>query len=518
MQKIIDFFRKLFAVNVEQRIDANRIKETTINQTANIYNFLFPGIILSVVLFSLVLLGYKEYLKSQYNLSPMASGNLNVVVAPFTDQTKGQCGTGKNIGILMASAFHTLLISGEYDQTSKIKPVFRSPYEIPKLEGNNDDELTNSAEELARQINAQIVIYGSITCTEIIQKPSVKVMFFVAPTGFGDAQELIGEFSFSSGALYGNLDSGQDFLGSNENLQHKINVMSLIVNSLGYYLGENYSKSLRTISIALKSPLWESEHGKEVVYILAGNIEQRYAQQLNDVGNEKQALEEIERARNFYTLANNISLSEGKGEHARAYIGLAGVEHFYATYKSRNSCQLQDIDITKLVIEKDKLDHAEKAENKSSTADIHEKIAFTKAQIDFTLYTLNPGVVNLVDVEKNYSFVIASYINDGNPNFRIQEIAAHSYSGLAFINWINGNDQKVVLNFNLAITTTETPSLQTGYLKSLGDFYSYKQDYEKALIYYREALGITEQFKIIPTNCEVDLKNIIISTEKKLLP
>ncbi len=516
MQRIIVFFRKLFEINVEQKIDANRIKDTTISQTTNIYNFLFPGTILLAMLISLFFWGYMEYLKSQYNMSPMASGNLNVVVTPFTDQTKGQCIAGKNIGILVASAIHTILISGEYDQTSKIKPVFRSPDETPKLEGNSDDELTNSAEELARQINAQIVIYGTITCTQITQKPSVKVMFFVAPAGFSDAQELIGEFSFSSVALYGNLDAGQDFLSSNENLQHKINVMSLIVNSLGSYLGENYSKSLSTIFIALNSPLWESEGSKEVVYVLAGNIELRYAQQLNLTGNEKQALKEIEQARTFYTLANSVSLSDGKGEHARAYIGLAGVEHFYATYKSRNSCQLQDVDTSKLILEKINLDHAEKAKNRSNTADIPEKIAFNKAQIDLTLYTLEPGVINLIDVEKNYSFVITSYTNGGNPNFRIQEIAAHSYSGLAIINWINGDDQKVVNNFSLAITTTESPSLQTGYLKSLGDFYSYKQDYEKALIYYREALGITEQFEIMSTNCEADLNNIIASTEKKI--
>lgn len=516
MQKIIDFFRKLFGIKVEQNIEAKGTKGTTINQTANIYNFLIPGIVLAIGLIVLAFWGVNEYQTSKYNLSPMASGKLNVVVAPFSNQTNGKCKAGKDIGALVASAFYSELASGEYDKTSKIQPAFRSSGEVPALEGKTDTELTESAEKLARQINAQIVIYGTITCTEITKKPSAKVMFFVAPSGFGDAQELIGEFSFSSGALYGNLNSGQDFLSSNENLQQKINVMSLVVNSLGSYLGENYQLALIPISAAIESPLWESEGGKEVIYILAGNIEQRYAQQLNLAGQEKQALKEIGQAQNFYSLANELSQSGGMGEYARAYIGLAGIEHFYATYKSRTSCQLEDIDLEKIGLEKDKLNSAEKAKNSPITADILEKIAFDKAQIDLTLYAIGPTSIKLEDVEKNYNFVISSYTNSEDPNLRIQEMAAHSYAGLAFINWYSGNDASVETNFNLAITTTETPSLQAGYLKSFGNFYSYKENYEKALIYYKEALDIIKEFKIKPANCDSDLSKIIADTEKKL--
>lgn len=516
MQKIIDFFRRLFGVNVSQKIQAEGTKETTINQTANIYNFLIPGIVLAMVLSLLLTWGYNEYQKSKYDLSPMASGKLNVVVVPFSNQTNGQCGAGEDIGALLASAFYSELAAGEYDQTSKIQPAFRSSGNVPALKGDTEAELTESAEKLARQINAQIVIYGTVTCTEVTKKPSAKVIFFVAPSGFGDAQELIGEFSFSSGALYGNLNSGQEFLGSNENLQQKINIMSLVVNSLGSYLGENYQQALIPISAALKSPLWESEGGQEVIYILAGNIEQRYAQQLNLAGQEEQALQEIKQSQIFYTAANQLSQSAGMGEYARAYIGLAGVDHFYATYKSNTSCLLEDIDLKKIDLEKLKLDSAEKAENRPDTADIPEKIAFDRAQIDLTLYALEPGRTSLEDVKKNYNFVISSYTNVKNPNLRIREMAGHSYAGLAFVNWYSGNDAEVETNFDLAITTTETPSLQAGYLKSFGNYYSYNKNYEKALIYYREALGIVKEFKIKPANCAPDLSEIIADAEKKL--
>ena len=516
MQKIIEFFRSLFGVNVSQNADVNNTEGSSVSQTANIYNFIIPAIVLAVALGLLLTWGYNEYQKSKYDLSRMASGKLNVVVVPFSNQTKGQCGAGQEIGALVASAFHTVLTSGEYDQTSKIQPAFRSPGEVPALAGDTDAELTASAETLARQINAQIVIYGAITCTEVTKKPSAKVMFFVAPSGFGDANELIGEFSFSSGALYGNLNSGQDFLSSNENLQQKINVMSLVVNSLGSYLGENYQQALLPISAAIESPLWESEGGKEVVYILAGNIEQRYAQQLNLAGQEEQALKEIAQAQTFYTLANNQSQLAGMGEYARAYIGLAGIDHFYATYKSSTSCQLKDVDLEMIRLEKDKLKSAEKAANSPATADIPEKIAFDRAQIDLALYALDPASINLEDVSENYDFVISSYTDGKNPNLRIQEMAGHSYAGLAFINWYSGNDAEVEKNFNLAITTTETPSLQAGYMKSFGNYYSFTENYEKALIYYNEALGIIKQFKIKPALCAPDLNKVIADTQKKL--
>ncbi|MBK8616874.1 MAG: hypothetical protein IPN96_07130 [Anaerolineales bacterium] len=516
MQKITDFFKRLFNIEVKQEIEAKNTRDTTVNQTANIYVVPLVGLVFAVALIVGGFFVYNEYQKSKYNYSPMASGRLNVVVVPFSNQTKGQCGAGGDIGSLVAGAFHTALISGEYDETSSVQPAFRSPDEMPALEGSSDAQLTASAEKLAREINAQIVIYGTVTCTELTQKPSAKVMFFVAPAGFSDAQELIGEFSFSSGALYGNLNSGEEFLSSNENLQYKINVMSLVVNSLGSYLGENYSQSLITISAALESPLWESEGGQEVVYILAGNIEWRYARQLNLAGQEERALQEIEQARKFYVLANTMSESGGSGKYARAFIGLAGVEHFYATYKSRASCRLEDIDLAKFELEKENLDHAENALNRPVTADIPEKIAFDKAQIDLAIYAKNPNDLSLSSAEENYKIVILSYTNFENPNLRIQEMAAHSYAGLAFVNWYRDNVIAADTNFNLAIKTTQMPSVQAGYLKSAGNFYAYRGDYEKALIYYREALSIMEEFKIQPANCEPDLREVIAETEKKL--
>lgn len=516
MQKIADVFRKLLTVNVEQKIDARDTKDTTINQNTNVYNFLVPGVILVAALIVLGSWGYREYQKSRYNFSPMASGKMNVVVVPFSNQTHGKCSTSSDVGELVASAFYSALASGDYDRTSTIQPAFRSASEVPALQGESDAELARSAEKLARQINAQIVIYGTITCTELTQKPSAKVMFFVAPSGFSDAQELIGEFSFRSGALYGNLSSGQEFLGSNQNLQQKINVMALVVNALGSYLGENYVQALTTISAAIESPLWESEGGKEVIYVLAGNMEVKYAQQLNLAGQEEQALQEIEQAQTFYSLANEISRSRGMGDYARAYIGLAGVEHFHAIYKSRTSCTFEDIDMEKFALEKENLDSAEKAANSPISADISEKVAFNKAQIDLTLYSMDPGSVQLEDIEQNYNFVISSYTNSENPNLSVQEMAAHSYAGLGFINWYRGNARSVDTNFNLAITTTESPSLQAGYLKSFGNYYYFNADYEKALIYYREALGIIREFKVKPAECDSDISKLIAEAEQKL--
>jgi tetratricopeptide (TPR) repeat protein len=518
MRKIFDLFKKVFGVNVEQSIEANRTQNTTFTQTTTVFNFLLPAIILLLALFVLGVWGYNEYQKSKYNLSPMAVGTLNVVVAPFSNQTRGQCGASQDIGLLVADAFYSGLKSSAYDETSKVKPAFRSPREVPELEGETESQLTKSAEDLARQINSQIVIYGIITCTDIIQKPSAQIMFFVAPSSFSDAQELIGEFSFNSGVLYGNLNSGEEFLSSNQTLQDqtlqmKINVMSLVIHALGSFLGENYPEALNAISTANTSKLWGSEGGKEVVLIIAGNIEVRYAQQLSLMGQEEQALKEIKQAHDFYDQANNISIKEGKGEYARSLIGFAAVEHFYATYKSDVSCKYQDIDTTKFVSEENYLTRAESATNSPLTADVAVKTEFNKAQIGLTLYALHPKNVNLDDVEKKYNSVIKSYLNPDDPhhpNHRILEIAAHSYSGLAFVYWYKGDDTAVVTNFNLAIKTTETPSLQAGYLKSLGDYYYSKKNYTEAVKYYNATLDTNGNLP----KCTANLQSTISDIEK----
>ena len=135
-------------------------------------------------------------------------------------------------------------------------------------------------------------------------------MFYVAPSSFSDAQELIGEFSFRADALHGEINSGKEFITLNKSLQQKIEVLSILVKAIGSFWGEDYGRSLGYLDAALASTLWEKESGKEVIYIIAGNCESRYALSLLVNGKNAEALSAIERARSHYTSADELTQAE----------------------------------------------------------------------------------------------------------------------------------------------------------------------------------------------------------------
>ena len=197
-------------------------------------------------------------------------------------------------------------------------------------------------------------------------------------------------------------------------------------------------------------------------------------------------------------------------------MGLAGIENFYAVYKARLSNDYADVDLVALDSEDDYLDKALTASYQSETADIEEKVAFTRAQVYFLRYYLTEDLSFLVGAQANYEQVISSYEQG---NVRVRELAAHSYSGVAIVmRSYPQPDYDAIIGFYLkAFETTRTPSLQAMYLTHLGNVYYEIENCEEAVRYYKNALvmegdldkRITEnQISIIQnrvTECETEI-------------
>jgi len=501
MQKFIEFFKRLFDVKVEQKIDAKNTRDATFNQTANIFNFLVPSIILAVGLVALGIWGLREYRNSKYNLAPM-SGNINVAVVRFSDFTNNQCNIGKDVGLLIANTFYTRLENDGlrddfYNTTDKILLV-RPPVELSELKGGNEARLAESAEKLALEINAHIVVYGTITCNKITKQAYFQVVFYISPSNFSDAEEIVGEFSFGANALYGNVSSGEDFEDINQELQQKVTATSLLIKAISTFQGENYADSLEYLEQAKSSTLWVSGNGQEVIYIIEGNAESKLAHGLNISGSEKEALVEIEKARDSYNKANDITKADPqKGKYARSYMGLAGVENFYLTRKSNITGNLGDLDLAALAQMRKMLKAAETAEYNPPTADIFFKESFYNANTNLLLYKMkeaeyikNNDKSLLIEAKENFNNVISEYkgsfFKEGN--IRIRELAARSYSGLALVERFYGNESNAIQYLDLAVATSQVPSLKLFYLIKLAEAHERNRDFERALEIYRLVL------------------------------
>lgn len=478
--------------------DKNQITTTNnINRVRNITNIIKKtkprDFILYTLLFLIALSGI-FYLFWYNNLRydrAISSGQLNVLVVPFVEEKPwgyGQSNLGWNIAQIFADG-----VKDSFEQSginANVKILGPSD-KVPTIFGFNETQLNRSAETISEKINGQIVIYGVISKDEYGDS-IVSVKFYISPTNFGEAQELIsdsmmGELSLGSFRLTGDMVSGAHLLAQNKELRDRLEIFSSIVNFLGAYVGEDFALAQDYITQASDQSLWSNTNGLEVIYLLNGNMEIRNARTLIVNKDLEGTLDSIDLARKYFNEALDVSVKNGKGDYARAYLGMAGVENLAAIAEAniKGDAILIDIDALENVLRL--LDQAEKADYIPETADMNAKVNYSKAQVYLAYFAKTGDSKYLSDAQRYYQLVVDEFDKTGNK--RIIDFAALSHSGLGHIAAQNNQLEIAVDNFLSAQKITSNPSLKVQCLISIGDIYFSNKVYDKALKYYQDALA-----------------------------
>lgn len=485
------------SIQVENDVkDSNIIvgDNNQVNAVTNIIKNAKPRDFILYTAAFLILLGGGFYLFWFNNLRydrAITSGQLNVLIVPFVEKKPwgyGQSDTGWNVAQILTDGVKDSFEESGIETNVKI---LGPADEVPAVSGFNETQLDRSAETISEKINGQIVIYGVISKDDYGDS-IVSVKLYISPTNFGEAQELIsdsmmGELSIGSFRLTGNTASGADLLSQNKELRDRLTIFSNTINFLGAYLGEDFDLAHQYIEKAGDPRLWENTNGLEVIALIHGNMETSRARAVMVAKDLDETLKAIEESKSHYNEAADISMQNGNGSYARAYLGLFGTEILHAVAEANITGDVSLINIETLDRSLKYLALAEKADYQPETADIAVKVNYAKAQAALAYYAKTSDSLHLENARKHYQLVITEYENTENK--RIVEFASLSYFGLANITMENREYESAIQYFLSAQKVSHNPVLKVQCLVRIGDIYFFNKDYEKALKYYRDAFA-----------------------------
>ena len=469
---------------------------TTTHNETNISNVIhtakpwqFAGYTVLVILFiGLLALGI-NYFYLRYDRT-IASGKLNVLIIPFVEE-KPWGYTNSSLGWSIAQIFSDgMQESFESTGIAADIKVLGPADKVPKIYAFSEAQLGQAAETISEKINGQIVIYGVIKEDEYGDS-IVQVKFYISPTNFGEAQELIsdsmiGELSLGSFRLTGDTVNGADLLAQNEELRNRLEVFSSIINFLGAYIGEDFERAQEYITLAGTPQLWSNTNGLEVLSLLNGNMEIRHVRVMMVNKDLEGTQHSLDAARHYFNKALDISTQNGNGDYVRAYLGLAGAESLAAIAEANIRGDVSLIDTNALERSQQYLNEAESAAYQPATADVSAKVNYSRAQIALAYLAKTGSAESQAEAEKYYNLVVEEYTQTDNA--RIAEFAALSYSGLGHIASLSGQADSAIEQFLSAQKISSNPSLKVQCLVNVGDIHFANKEYDKALKYYQDAL------------------------------
>ena len=188
----------------------------------------------------------------------------------------------------------------------------RPPAHTCAIYGKDERIRADRAAKLARAINADVIIYGTIVNAKT--DPRLKLEFYVDNDSFAEGDEIIGSHALG-GLLKVNRPFEPDELLFINRPAHVVrtDILNQVIFGLSYFSVDDYELAAGFFQKALEMKGWPDTDGKEVVHLMLGNALIRQAAQVNDPA----LLDEAER---HYKKALEMA-----PDQIRAVLGLASV-------------------------------------------------------------------------------------------------------------------------------------------------------------------------------------------------
>ncbi len=349
------------------------------------------------------------------------------------------------------------------------------PDRVNPINGTTIEIRKTRASEVAKEIQAQILIYGVILADGEQSKFSPE--FYINHKGFWQASEIEGPHEMGS-QLNLALPFG-DSIQSIENpaLAGRVNALDLITIGLAYYSVDDYANAVHYLEQASAEPRWLDGSGKEVAYLLLGNAYVGWASKEND----DQYLPQAEES---YIESLRINKNYGRG-----LVGLANILYL----ESVGSLQDIKIDPVKLDEAAALTEQALALKDQPETANIPAKAHFNLGQIAWARYRAQlPGQDWSEIAKQEFTFVTKEY-EAGNT--ALETYAAHAYLRLGVIEYAQ-NKTDTAVDSSIALIkkaiSLAPPFYKGEYSITLGNIYKNVGQKDLAEQAYQDALAFAE--------------------------
>ncbi len=354
-----------------------------------VYQLLSPTSVVIILAAIAIVVTGSFYLYRLAQKPSRMTGDFNIAVARFGEVTEQGLASSTLATQLSKMLFDFL--DSEYKATDFGLDVQVAHRKLPVLTEDRE------AEQLAQDINADVVIYGSMYV--LGNEARLDPRFYVANQP--DTSELAGphrfgvpvEFDTTSLDLYDKV---------NLELQPRAAILVHFTEGLAYFSGGHYQEASHIFRRAVReAESYQPFDGQEVIYVFA-------AQADCVQGNYEQAMTYLDRA------------LELNPEYARAYIARGNVYYTQAVESA--------YDVNKLSQALAEYEHAIQAEDQQPGAYVREKanVAMGNVYVIRAQQTHDPAMFE--QAIDHYSQVIGEY--EETKGERIRQLAAIAYFGL----------------------------------------------------------------------------------------
>jgi tetratricopeptide (TPR) repeat protein len=386
-------------------------------------------------------------------------GTFNIAVAALDEVAEGRSRSSEE-GEKVASWLAERLAAEQPSYPEGTIVEIWGPDQTGRVAGATAEARSAAAEELARDIGANIVVYGYLEREN--DDVNIYPEFYVATQGFEFAQEVTGPYEMGS-VVRATVEGLQNpVIGATVNRRLNARALALSHFTIGliYSSMEEFAAARAAFEQALAVPDWSEEEGKEVLYLFLGNAA------LN--------LDEFAAAHDWYgrALAANP-------DYARAFIG-DGFTYFQEAIAPMPEAPV-DVAL---------LDRSVAAFNEGMNAPIQPPNADVGPKAHFGIgraYLVKSwqGDADLwVEAESELRQVTDAYEAG---NVRLQELAAQAYGQLGLLYYILGDDAAAIAAYTEALELGELERFQAEWAGWLGRIYDEQGDAAEATRYAAEA-------------------------------